>query len=50
MLSHAQNEVRWLTCNLEPKLSVPDFALQLDKSRMDSQALKLPGLIQKVSM
>ena len=45
--SHVQNAVRWLTLNLEPSLSVPDFVLQLDKSR---KKLRLSGLIQKVSM
>ena len=43
----AQNAVRWLTLNLEPSLSIPDFVLQLDKSRKE---LRLSGLIQKVSM
>ena len=36
LLSHTQNAVRWLTLNLEPSLSVPDFVFQLDKSRKES--------------
>ena len=28
---HAQNPVRWLTFNLKPRLSIPDFVLQFDR-------------------
>ena len=50
LLSSAQNVVRWLTFNLKPRLSIMDFVLQLDKSRKESLSLRLPALIQKVSM
>ena len=38
---HAQNPVRWQTFNLKPRLSIPDFVLQFDKSRKESLDLSL---------
>ena len=50
LLSHAQNAVCWLTFHVEPRLSIPDFVLQLDNSRKESLGSRLSGLNQKVSM